>query len=56
MSTENMPTTNQEPKDEIWADRIPPTIAAGFQKAASVAGKAVVGAFKQAASNGMSAS
>ena len=56
MSTENMPTTNQGPEDATIADKIPPTLAAGFQKAASAAGNAMVAAVKQTVSAGISAS
>lgn len=56
MSTENMPTTNQGSEEATLADKIPPTVAAGFEKAAGAVGNATVNAFKQAASSGMSAS
>lgn len=56
MNTENMPTTNQIPEDATLADKIPPTVAKGFEKAAGAIGNATLGAFKQAASAGMNAS
>ena len=55
MSTENMPTTNQGPEDATLADKIPPTLAAGFKKAAGTAGNVIVGSVKKAASSGMGA-
>lgn len=42
MSTEDMPTTNQNPDNMSLANKIPPTVAAGFQKAASSVGNVVV--------------
>ncbi|GEM_PF-5749399 len=56
MNTENMPTTNQGPEDTTLVDKIPPTVAEGFKKAAGAVGNATMGAFKQAAGTGMSAS
>ena len=56
MSTENMPTTNQGSEEASLADKIPPTVAEGFQKAASAAGNAMVSGVKQAVNTGMSAS
>jgi len=56
MSTENMPTTNQEPEEIMLADKIPPTVAAGFQKAVNAVGSAAIDALKKTASTGMGAS
>ena len=53
MTTENMPTTNQQPEKGTLASKIPPTVAAGFEKAASAVGNAVVSGVKQAVSSGM---
>lgn len=55
MNTENMPTINQSPEEATLADKIPPTVAAGFKQAAGAAGNVAMGVFKQAASRGMNA-
>ncbi len=43
MNTENMPTTNQGPEDTTLADKIPSTVAEGFDKAASALGNYAIG-------------
>ena len=65
MSTEDMPTTNQGAEEKSFAAKIPPTVAAGFQKVASAVGQTTVkvasavgqttvNVVKQAFSSGMS--
>ena len=54
MTTENMPTTNQGAGEATLADKIPPTVAAGFKQAAGKAGGFAAGEIKKAVSNGMS--
>lgn len=51
MRTEDMPTTNQgQEKEKSFADKIPPTMAAGFKKAAETVGNALASSMKKAAS------
>lgn len=51
-----MPTTNQALEEGTLADKIPPTVAAGFEKVATAAGNALVGGIKKSAGEGMSTS
>lgn len=53
MTTENMPATNQNPEEATLADKIPPTMAEGFKKAANASANVTIGEVKKAASTGM---
>lgn len=55
MSTENMPTTNQSPQGEGLAAKIPPTLAAGVEKAFSATISAGMNIGKSMATGGMGA-
>lgn len=47
MNTENMPTTNQGPGDATFADKIPQTVAEGFNKASSALSNYAIGEAKK---------
>lgn len=55
MSTEDMATTNQGSDYKTLADKIPSTVAEGFQKVAEKTVNAATSAVKKAATSGMSA-